>query len=487
MSISRRKFVSSSAAGLAGGLVAGTTAAGSAAGDPTGGASTTGADTSARRPAQSAQSQRNVAGANDRVRVAFVGVGGMGRGHLNNFVQMDDVQVVTVCDLWEVNRERARRMSERQRTGAATAEQDFRRVVERQDIDAVVVATTDHWHAIPLVMACRAGKDVYVEKPLSHTVREGRAMVQAARDHNRVVQVGTQQRSGLHFQEAVRIVQSGVLGNIHRIATWNYGNEAPMGIGPQPDGTAPAGLDWDFYLGPAPLVPYNPNRFLFTFRWFWDYAGGMMTDWGVHLLDIVLWAMQEDGPKSVSAAGGHFVLKDGRETPDTIDVLYEFDSFICTYANRTGNAYHPSGRGYGIEFYGTDGTLFVDRGGFELVPETGGRTDAPRPPVIAEQDEPPKAWERTWSANSARIQGVRGPTSDQNLSHIRNFLDCMRSRQRPISDVELAHRSTAMCMLGNISYRTGHKITWDTAREECVGDAEANALLGREYRAPWKL
>jgi predicted dehydrogenase len=234
-------------------------------------------------------------------------------------------------------------------------------------------------------------------------------------------------------------------------------------------------------------VPFDPNRFIFTFRWFWDYAGGMMTDWGVHLLDIVLWAMNEQAPRKVSAAGGNFVLDDGRETPDTIDVLYEFDSFICTYANRTGNAYHSAGRGYGIEFYGTDGTLFVDRGGFELIPETGGRREAPTPPFLAEQQEQPRPWERPWSANPARTAAVRAPTSDQNLSHIRNFLDCVRSRQRPVSDIEIAHRSTAMCMLGNIAYRTGHKLVWDAAREECVGDPAANALLSREYRAPWSL
>src|SRR5690606_7285247 len=259
----RREFLSSTAAGVAGGLVAGVGRA----------------DGAGPAFSQSAQSRARVAGANDRIRVGFIGVGGMGRSHLNNFMQHDDVQVVTVCDLWEMNRNRARRMSERQRTGAASAEQDFRRVLDRQDIDAVVIATSDHWHAIPMVMACRARKDVYVEKPVSHTIAEGRAMVKAAREHNRVVQVGTQQRSGLHFQEAVRIVQSGALGKVHRIATWNYGNEAPAGIGRPPDGSPPAGLDWDFYLGPAPQVPFNPNRFIFNFRWFWDYAGGMMTDW----------------------------------------------------------------------------------------------------------------------------------------------------------------------------------------------------------------
>lgn len=470
MSITRRTFVSSAAAGVAGGLVSGSAS-----------------DASQPRPSQATQSRGNVAGANDRIRVGFIGVGGMGRSHLNNFQLMDDVQVVTVCDLWEVNRRRAQRMTERQKTGVAEVEQDFRRVLERKDLDAVVVATSDHWHAIPMILACQAGKDVYVEKPISHNVREGRAMVNAARKYDRVVQVGTQQRSGLHFQEAIETVQSGVLGRIHRVHSWNVGNNAPAGLGRPADGPPPAGVDWDFYLGPAPKVAFNPNRFIFNFRWFWDYAGGMMTDWGIHLLDLALWGMKQEAPRTVTAVGGNFVLDDNRETPDTIDAMYEFDGFICSYGNRTGNSYNGGGKGYGIEFYGTDATLFLDRSGFEVIPETGGAREAPTPQYLAEQEPVVPPWKREWSPSPARAQGLRGGTSDQNLSHIRDFLDCMRSRQRARSDIEVGHRSTSMCLLGNVAYRTGHKLTWDAAKEECVGDAKANALLTREYRAPWVL
>ncbi len=472
MSITRRSFVSSAAAGVAGGLVT---------------SSAHGATASGVQP-QSATSRNGVAGANDRIRLGFIGVGGMGRSHLNNFQQHDDVQVVTVCDVWEVNRLRAQRMTERQKTGAAAVEADYRRVIDRKDLDAVVVATSDHWHAIPMILACQSGKDVYVEKPISHNVKEGRAMVHAARTFDRVVQVGTQQRSGLHFQEAMRIVQSGVLGRIHRVHAWNVGNAAPAGLGRPADGPPPTGLDWDRYLGPAPVVPFNPNRFIFQFRWFWDYAGGMMTDWGVHLLDLVLWGMKQGAPKTVYAVGGNFVLDDNRETPDTIDAVYEFPGFVCTYSNRTGNAYNGAGRGYGVEFYGTDGTLFLDRGGFEVIPETAGSTEAPTPSYLAEQESTPPVWKREWrGASKARTEGMRAPTSDQNLSHIRNFLDCMRSRTRPNSDIELGHLSTAMCLLGNVSYRTGHKLTYDAATETCVDDPKANALLTREYRAPYTL
>ena len=465
MSITRRSFVSSAAAGVTGGLVVGTPAL-----------------------AQSATSRQSVSGANDRIRVGFIGVGGMGRSHLNNFQQHDDVQVVTVCDVWEVNRLRAQKMTERQKAGAATMEAEFQRVIDRKDLDAVVVATSDHWHAIPMILACQSGKDVYVEKPISHNVKEGRAMVDAARKFERVVQVGTQQRSGLHFQEAIEVVQSGALGKIHRIHAWNVGNNAPAGLGRPADGAPPAGVDWDKYLGPAPKVAFNPNRFIFNFRWFWDYAGGMMTDWGIHLLDLALWGMKQTAPKTVYAVGGNFVLDDNRETPDTIDATYEFPGFICTYSNRTGNSYNGAGRGYGIEFYGTDATLFLDRSGFEVVPELSGTAKAPTPMFLSEQEPMLPPWKRDWSGPSkARTTAMRAGTSDQNLSHIRNFLDCMRSRKRPNSDIEIGHLSTAMCLLGNVSYRTGHKLTWDAAKEQCVDDPKANALLTREYRAPYTL
>ena len=235
------------------------------------------------------------------------------------------------------------------------------------------------------VMACQAGKDVYVEKPTSVAIGEGRRMVEAARKYSRIVQVGTQQRSATHFQKAVELVRSGRLGQISMVRCWNVGNTAPEGIGNPPDSDPPADLDWDFWLGPAPKVPFNPNRFgVFPdvwsyFRYFWDYAGGMMTDWGVHLIDIVQWAMNVDAPQSVSTAGGKFALTDNRDTPDTILATYRYPGFIMTYENRSANGRQINAHGYGIEFYGTNGTLFVDRSGYDLAPEqqrrTGGGTE----------------------------------------------------------------------------------------------------------------
>src|SRR5688572_9284827 len=237
-----------------------------------------------------------VAGSNNRIRCGFIGVGGMGRGDLRDFLRCENVEVVAVCDVWQPNMEQAVQMTD----GKATGYKDFRRVIDRKDVDVVVVATPDHWHGYITTQACQAGKDVYVEKPLAYNIHEGRRMVEAARKYNRVVQAGTQQRSGRHFQQAVDFVRSGKLGKISRVATWNLQNESPYGMNKFPDSDPPPGLDYDLWLGPAPKRPFNPNRFIFSFRYFWDYAGGYATDWGVHHIDIVQWAMDVRGPKRVS-------------------------------------------------------------------------------------------------------------------------------------------------------------------------------------------
>ncbi|MPY89387.1 MAG: gfo/Idh/MocA family oxidoreductase [Luteitalea sp.] len=456
MKVNRRTFVASTAAG-----VVGTTSA------------------------LSARESRLVQGANDRIRLGFIGVGGMGRGHLNNFMQISEAEVVVVCDVWDFARNRARKMTEPQPRGPAETESDFRRILDRKDIDAVVVATPDHWHALPTIMACEAGKDVYVEKPISHNIVEGRQMVDAARTHKRIVQVGTQQRSGLHFQEAVDMVREGKIGKVTRARTWNYGNASPRGIGSPPDGAPPAGLDWDFWLGPAPQVAFNPNRFIGSFRWFWDYAGGMMTDWGVHLLDIVQWAMNVDAPSAITAAGGKFVLEDNRETPDTLEVLFEYPEFVATYSNRFTNGYTPDGHGYGIVFYGTDGTLFVDRQGYDLYPELGETTEDPEPAYVRLQETGQPSWSSSRTVDVGRSPRMSAPGSDQNEPHIESFLECMRTRKLPISDIEIGHRSTSTCLLGNIAYRTGHKIAWDAKSEQISDDPEASKLLSRENRSRW--
>ena len=282
--------------------------------------------------------------------------------------------------------------------------------------------------------------------------------------------MGTQQRSGKHFQEAKDIVQSGRLGTISFVRTWNYSNAFPEGIGTPPDTEPPAGLDWDMWLGPAPEREFNKNRFgvnpysFAHFRWFWDYAGGMMTDWGIHLLDIVLWAMAEPGPRSISTYGGKYALTDNRETPDTIMASYEFPAFVCTYENRVANAYTGGLPGYGIQFHGTEGTLYVNRQYWEITPEQRRyREPAPR---VENRMEP------------ARGES-RNPTTDD---HWRDFVAAIRDRSKPICDIEIGHRSTAMALLGNVSMRSRQRVDWDPV-SETTNNKEAQTYLRNEYPA----
>jgi predicted dehydrogenase len=416
--------------------------------------------------------------AGDEVSVALVGCGTRGMFVARNMRQVPGVRFVAVCDVYDANAARAKNWA----GDGCESYRDFRRILDRKDIDAVLVATPDHWHAIPTILACQAGKDVYVEKPLAHNIREGRAMVSAARRHNRVVQTGTQHRSAAHYREAAQIVQKGELGPVHFIRIWNYTNQFPDGFGRQANSQPPDGLDWDFYLGPAPVVPFNRNRFLGTFRWFWDYAGGLITDFGTHRFDSLHQVMNVDAPRAVTAMGSRFALDDGRETPDILQATYEYPSFILSYEACNLNAHGAGGRTpdkryyrargrddrpHGEAFYGTNGTLICDRIGFEVYPEME--------PGMRPLSGPPKF----------RMERKEATAEDATAEHTRNFIECVRSRARPAADVEIGHRSTIVPHLGNIAYRTGRKIRWDAEREEIVDDREAAQLLGREARKPW--
>jgi len=427
-----------------------------------------------------------ILGANDRINVALIGCGGRGRSDAELLSHIPGVQITAVCDVYERQASAAKAWAGAECQSCS----DFRKLLERKEVDAVLVATPDHWHAGVTVLACQAGKDVYVEKPLGHTIREGRKMVEAARRYNRVVQTGTQHRSAPHIQQAAEIVRSGQIGPVHFVRVWNYLNMSPDGIGQAADSTPPAGLDWDFYLGPAPQVPFNKNRFLVTYRWFWDYAGGMATDYGTHRLDSVHQIMGVDAPRSAVAAGGRYELKDGAETPDALQITYEYPSFILSYeasmmndhgcGGRTpGKKYYltrtSDDRPHGMAFYGTKGSLFVDRVGFQVYPEPKGESG-------------PGAVTSARGGNEGfRCERVEVAGADGTGLHLKNFIDCVRSRQKPVADVETGHRSTTVPHLGNIAFRTGHKIHWDAEREEILGDAGATALLDREARKPWDL
>jgi predicted dehydrogenase len=406
-----------------------------------------------------------ILGANDRIRVGVIGLGRQGRGVMRTFARNPDVEIAAICDVYQPQIDAA--IKDGKLEGAQIFK-DFRKLLDLKDIDAVLIATPDHWHTLNLIMACQASKDVYVEKPISVTIDEGRKMVQAARKYHRIVQVGTQQRSGDHYQKAAEIVRNGQIGKVTSVHSWNYGNSAPAGIGKPEDSSPPDGLDWEMWLGPAPLRPYNANRFgvhpdrWSTFRYFWDYAGGMMTDWGVHHLDIIQMVMGVDAPQAASACGGKYVLTDNRDTPDTLVVTYEYPGFLSTYENREGNARPLDGHGYGITFYGTEATLFIDREYFEIRHEKRGKGKDPEP------------------------QQVRC-TNRQGDEHVRNFLDCVKTRKLPICDIEVGHRSTTTALLGNVALRSGRRIVWDAKLEKIVGDQAGSKFLSRDYRKPWKL
>jgi predicted dehydrogenase len=345
---------------------------------------------------------------------------------------------------------------------------DFRRVLDRPDVDAVIVATPDHWHALPTVMACRSGKDVYVEKPLSLSIGEGRVMVDVARQHNRVVQMGTQQRSAPHYAEAVAYVKSGALGTIRLVKTWAY--QDWMGNIPAvPDGPPPSTVDYDLWLGPAPVRPFNANRFHFNFRWYYDYSGGLMTDWGAHMIDIANWGMGVKAPRAAVSVGGKFGFPDdAEETPDTQQALWEFDGYSMIWEHATAVGQGPYMRDHGVAFHGNSGVLVVDRGGWEVYPETE-----------------TKSGNKRYRYEGMPRRGTGG--ADYHQRHVRNFLECVDSRQRPASDVEIGHNSMIACHLGNIAFRTKRRVQWDVDGEKVVGDADAQALVTTPYRAPWKL
>ena len=414
--------------------------------------------------------------ANEKIRCVLIGAGSRGGQLLDSFLPQADVDVVAIADVDDRHAgETAERVKKAKGNTPETA-RDYRGLLDRKDVDAVIIATPDHWHALPAIQAVLAGKDVYVEKPVAHNVAEGQAMLRAARKTNKIMAVGTQQRSSSHFQKAVEIVRSGKLGKVFWVQTWNYENISPTGLGKYPDGEAPSCVDYDRWLGPAPRRPFNPNRFHLLFRWFFDYAGGMMSDWGVHLNDIVLWALNSKGPKSVYTTGGIFTSDDDRDTPDTMQVVYEFPECTLTYSMRKGNGLKLNGHDYGILFCGTDGSLILDRNGYEVIPD---KVVLPYGIKLVHGDRPLRKIE-------LKPETV-DKGNDGQAAHVRNFLDCVKSRALPTCDIAIAHRSTNTCHLGNISYKLGRSLEWDVDSETFPHDTEANALLRREPRKGYEL
>lgn len=423
----------------------------------------------------SAASAERVLGANQRVRLALIGCGGRGRTVARNMSQVDGAEYVATCDVYDTNAQRARS----ELNPKARTYRDFREVLEQNDIDAVHIATPDHWHAIPTVLACQAGKHIYVEKPLAHNILEGKAMVEAARNSKVIVLTGTQQRSAPHFAELEQIVQSGQVKDIRYVRVWNYANRAPDGLGTEPDSDPPADLDWNFYLGPAPNVPFNRKRFLGSFRSFRDYATGRITDYGTHRFDTVHQIMGAERPLTVSASGGRFVVKGMGDQPDLQQVTYEYPDFVLSYEMCEFNAHGLGGRSTpgmhyygaaglenrpnGMAFYGSNATIFADRIGYEIIPE-GNFSSVP-------------------GALKRRHLNVERST-DRHAAH---FIRTIRDGEKPNTDCLTGHRSTIVPLLGNIAMEVGRKLRWDSVKEDFIGDPEASRLLGRKARKPWDM
>jgi len=340
-------------------------------------------------------------------------------------------------------------------------------VLDRKDLDAAVVATPDHWHAIMTVDACKAGKDVYVEKPLSKTVHEGRRMVEAARRHDRVVQVGTHRRSSKLYANVAQLIARDKVGKITMSKAFRLSNMYPLGIGKKQPVEPPKDLDWEMWLGPRPLRGYQDNITPYKFRW-WKSYSSQMGNWGVHYFDLIRWMLDEEAPASVSTHGGRFAVDDDRTIPDTMETVFEFASGRLLIFGQYEASGHPMLRGE-VDFRGTKGIVYATGSGFEVIPERDGQFQEADPRM-----EPIK---------------VKAKGSNANLTsqHVRDFLDCMRTRETPKADVEVGHRSTTFSHLGNIALATKSRIEWDAENERITNNDAANELLHYDYRVPWKL
>ncbi len=380
-------------------------------------------------------------------------------------MKLPGVRVTAVCDVHSAHMNGIRQVAGGEKVRAY---HDFRKLLEDKDVDAVIVATNAHWHVLCAIHACQAGKDVYLEKPASNFIGEGRFAIEAARKYDRIVQIGTQQHSREHYRKAVEVIQSGELGEISEVKVWDYENWFP-GRGSPPDCDPPKELDWDFYVGPSPMMAYNPNCYYgYGYDWFKISGAGHQVAWGVHHYDVVQWAMGVRWPKVISAHGGKFAFPDdNRQWPDTFSAIAEYgpgpvakNGFILQYSMRIGSRHEH--RSHSKCFFGTNASLWIDRSRYTIIGETprDGKKAVPDVEVLASPDE---------------------------YRHMQVFLDNVRNHKKPIADVEVGHLASNVGHLMNVAYEVGHSIRWDGERELVIGDAEADARVHRKYRGPWKL
>jgi len=409
-------------------------------------------------------------GPNETINVGLIGCGGEGRAVMRAHQLCPGTRVVAVCDVHTQRLALGKRAAGDEKI---LTYGDYRKLLDNQDIDAVIVATNGHWHALPTIHACQAGKDVYVEKPLATSIGEGRAMVEAARKYDRVVQIGTQQHTWPHYQEAVELIRSGRLGEISEVKVWDFDYFYP-GFGNPPDCDPPPELDWDFWVGPSPKVPFNPNR-LARHYWYFDYAGAWQVDWAVHHYDIVHWALGVTEPVEATAMGDFMCFEETNvQWPDTFSGICRYapgpvakQGFLLQYSFRGGCRREQAS--HAKCFFGTEASLVLHRGGYE---------------VHAEARDGKKLGEVVESGRNTYEKNVH---IESLQAHAQVFLDCIRSRKRSPSDVEGGHHASKPGHLMNIAWRVGRKIAWDAESERVVDDPEAHALATKKYRAPWKL
>jgi predicted dehydrogenase len=382
----------------------------------------------------------------DKVRIAILGTRIRGKGLLKTFTSVPNVEVAAICEP-DLNLIPAiLKELPAKHTFKPAIYQDMRKAFEDKTIDAVVNATPDHWHALAAIWAMQHDKHVYTEKPVSHNVVEGRRMLEAAAKYKKVVQVGTQRRSAPHLAEAAAYVKDGKLGKVPFARAWIAGNRKT--IGKKKDEPVPDKVDYDLWTGPAPLRPFNRNRFHYEWHWNWDYGTGELGNNGIHGLDVVRWLLALDSPHKVSSAGGVYFFDDDRQTPDTQTVTFDFDKTTVVWEHRIWAKTGNRNQSFGIELIGEKGTLVMDDKGWHI-----------------EQGE----------KKEVKSSGTDG-------MHVRNFIECMQSGKTPNAPLEEGHKSTRLCHLGNIAQRTGRTLKFDATKEAIVGDDEANALLGRTYR-----
>lgn len=401
----------------------------------------------------------------DQINVGAIGINGMGWSNLSAAMKLPGINVVALCDVDKNVLDK--RMADLAKLNVNTSKVktygDYRKLLEQKDIDVVLIGTPDHWHALQMIHACEAGKDVYVEKPVGNSIEECRAMVAAQERYNKIVQAGQWQRSQQHFRDAVDFLRTGKLGNIRTVKVWCY--QGWMKPEPRrPDTDPPPGVDYAMWLGPAPKKPFNASRFHFHFRWFWDYAGGLMTDWGVHLMDYAIFGMNAPLPKTVSALGGIFAYPDlAQETPDTLGALYEFDTFNLIWDHALGIDNGLFQKDHGIAYIGTNGTLELDRGGWEVIEEAR-------------------------SPNKVKVERKK-PTDNGLLKHMENFMAAVRSHKAADLNCSIqtgAHIAT-VCQLGNIAFRTQEKLTWDKEKGKFTDDKVNKKYMMKEYHNGYSL